>query len=235
MNYLATAISDQGNKGNINQDALFVRNKITHLGDVCIAAVCDGMGGLSEGEEASGHVIRRLSEWFVYNVGGIKRFDKLMYYAEKELKHISDEIMEYGNKKGFIIGTTATILIMAGKYYGIIHVGDSRVYRIQRHLLANIKQLTTDQSVNDYVLTQSVGCAKIVPEIIRGKLARGDVFLLCSDGFRHKNMLEDLRKGFKSSNLKAEDDMEGLLRTYIDRARKLGEQDDISALAVKVI
>lgn len=235
MNYLAAAVSDQGSKGNINQDALLVRNKITNLGDVCIAAVCDGMGGLSKGEEASGHVVRRLSDWFMYHSGGIHRFDKFVYYIEKELYLISDEIMDYGRKNGFVIGTTTTVLVMAGKRFAIIHVGDSRAYKINRHFMIKARQLTTDQSVNDYMLTQSVGCARIIPEIIRGKVERGDIFLLCSDGFRHKNTLVDLRKGFDPAKIKDEAGIEGTIRIYIDRARKLGEKDDISALALKVI
>lgn len=235
MSYLAAAISDQGSKGNVNQDAILVKNRITSLGEVCIAVVCDGMGGLSKGEEASGHVIRRLNDWFTYHGGGIRRFDKMVYLAEKELHLISDEIMEYGRKNGFVIGTTTTLLLLAGRQFAIIHVGDSRAYKLQRGVTARVRQLTTDQSVNDCMLTQSVGCARIAPEIIRGKVERGDVFLLCSDGFRHKNTLSDLKKGFASSLIKDENQIEGMIRVYIDRARKLGETDDISALVLKVV
>lgn len=52
MNYIAAAVSDMGSKREINQDALMIKNRITHLGNVCLCVICDGMGGLAQGEVA---------------------------------------------------------------------------------------------------------------------------------------------------------------------------------------
>lgn len=236
MNYIAAAISDMGSKREINQDALMIKNKMTHMGNVCLCVICDGMGGLSQGEVASSHVIKRISEWFLYRTGGIRRFDKMIYYLQMELQDISAEILQYGRKHGFAVGTTTTILIISEKQFAIVHVGDTRVYRITKGISVRIRQMTTDQSVNDYMLTQSVGTnTRIVPEIIRGKAERNDLFLLCTDGFRHKNNLGNLRKGFNPQEIRETADLEKKLRIYADRARCLGETDDITALAVKLI
>ncbi|MDD6573246.1 MAG: serine/threonine-protein phosphatase [Thermoflexaceae bacterium] len=236
MNYIAAAVSDMGSKREINQDALMIKNRITHLGNVCLCVICDGMGGLAQGEVASTHVIKRISDWFLYRAGGIRRFDKMIFCLERELQDISMEILEYGRKQGFAVGTTATILLVAGRQYAIIHVGDTRVYRISKGLSVHIRQMTKDQSVNDYMLTQSVGTGtRIVPEIIRGRTEKNEIFLLCTDGFRHKNQPSHLKKGFNPQEIKETADLERKLRIYVDRARKLGETDDITALAMKLI
>lgn len=236
MNYLAGAITNQGSKKEVNQDALMVRNRITNLGNVCMCVICDGMGGLAEGEVASSHVIRRLSEWFTNKIGGIRRFDKLVYYLQREIYSISEEIMKYGRKQEFVIGTTATVLMMAGQKYAIVHVGDTRVYHISQGVVLKMKQLTTDHSVDEYMLTQSLGMGgRIFPEVIRGKIKKQDMFLMCTDGFRHKNSLNDLKKGLKPQNFNNSEEISKELRIYAERARRLGEQDDITAMVIKII
>ncbi len=236
MNYIAAAISDQGTKREVNQDALMIRNKITELGNTCICVICDGMGGLSEGEVASAHVIRRISDWFMYKTGVVKRFDKLVFYLEKELNEVSKELMSYGRNHGFVIGTTATILLIAGGRFAIIHVGDTRVYEVSKGIGVKLRQKTTDQSVGDYMLTQSVGATEyLTPQVIWGKVKKGEVFLLCTDGFRHKNQPWELRKGFNPAEIKDVKALEKKLRIFVDRARKLGETDDISVMGIKVV
>ncbi len=236
MNYIAAAISDQGTKREVNQDALMIRNKITGLGNTCICVVCDGMGGLTQGEVASAHVIRRISDWFMYKTGSIKRFDKFVFYLERELIDASRELMTYGRNCGFVIGTTTTILLMAGQRFAIIHVGDTRVYEVSGGICVRIKQKTTDQSVNDYMLTQSVGATEcLAPQVIFGRLKRDKLFLLCTDGFRHKNQPWELRKGFNPAEIKDIKSLEKKLRIFVDRARKLGETDDISVMGIKVV
>lgn len=43
---------------------MLVRSAMTKEGEILLAAVCDGMGGLEKGEVASGEVIRALARWF---------------------------------------------------------------------------------------------------------------------------------------------------------------------------
>ncbi len=233
MNYIAAAISEEGNRKTVNQDALMIKSRMTALGNICMGVICDGMGGLTEGEVASAHVIKRLSEWFYLQTGAMKRFDKMLFYLERELHHISGEILEYGRTGGFAVGTTATVFLTTGKQFGILHVGDTRVYRITKKYGVHVSQLTNDHSVNDYMLTQSVGAVEtIVPDVIRGRIQRNELFLLCTDGFRHKNSPADLKRGLNPEGIRNGNDLEKKLRVYVDRARGLGENDDISVLAI---
>lgn len=61
MNYLATADTDIGISKEINQDSILVKHADSEMGEIVLAVVCDGMGGLSKGELASATVIRQLT------------------------------------------------------------------------------------------------------------------------------------------------------------------------------
>lgn len=50
MKLLSAVCSDRGIKKKINQDSLLVRSAMTKEGEILLAAVCDGMGGLEKGK-----------------------------------------------------------------------------------------------------------------------------------------------------------------------------------------
>ena len=47
-----------------NEDSLVLQQVETRVGTVTLAAVCDGVGGLKEGETASGYMAEMLIVWF---------------------------------------------------------------------------------------------------------------------------------------------------------------------------
>ena len=64
MRYTVVAETDIGIRKNINQDSVLVKHAETELGEILLAVVCDGMGGLDKGELASATVIRSFATWF---------------------------------------------------------------------------------------------------------------------------------------------------------------------------
>ena len=64
MRFIATADTDIGIRKNTNQDSCLIKHASTDIGEVLLAIVCDGMGGLAKGELASATVIRAFSDWF---------------------------------------------------------------------------------------------------------------------------------------------------------------------------
>ena len=64
MRYLTGVYWERGRRAMRNQDSVVLLQVLTARGRVLMAAVCDGMGGLEQGETASGYVTRRLQEWF---------------------------------------------------------------------------------------------------------------------------------------------------------------------------
>ena len=53
MNYLTATQTDIGTRKKTNQDSMIVMQAATDRGQVLLASVCDGMGGLAKGEVAS--------------------------------------------------------------------------------------------------------------------------------------------------------------------------------------
>lgn len=47
MGFLSVVHSDRGIKKNTNQDSVLIKEASTDYGDVMLAVVCDGMGGLA--------------------------------------------------------------------------------------------------------------------------------------------------------------------------------------------
>ncbi len=104
------------------------------------------------------------------------------------------------------MGCTAELLAFYDGGFILGHIGDSRTYRFRRRQL---EQLTEDhtlvqQQVNEglissenvrhhplrNVILRAVGLKKeLALDVLRGKTATGDLFLLCSDGLT--DMVED--------------------------------------------
>ena len=64
MRYTATADTDVGISKDTNQDSVLIKHATYPGGEVLMAIICDGMGGLSKGELASATVIRSFARWF---------------------------------------------------------------------------------------------------------------------------------------------------------------------------
>lgn len=58
MHYLAIADTDIGNVKQTNQDSVLIKHGETEKGEILLAVICDGMGGLEKGELASTKVFK---------------------------------------------------------------------------------------------------------------------------------------------------------------------------------
>ena len=63
--------------------------------------------------------------------------------AIQHLKSINEQLVQYGTKHGFKIGSTLTGILLWQNSYLIFHVGDSRAYLITDQ----VRQFTTDDSL----------------------------------------------------------------------------------------
>lgn len=119
-----------------NQDSIALHKIVTSYGEAVLALVCDGMGGMDEGETASGYVAERMSCWFYEELPlllerrvGMKGIARSI---ERKLFHLHIDLKEYGKRKGIVTGTTVSILLVAEQKYLICHLGDSAIFRIKR-------------------------------------------------------------------------------------------------------
>ena len=71
MNFIVSYNTDKGIRKLTNQDALLMKVSNTPNGRVGLFVVCDGMGGLEQGELASATVIRGLDKWYEEEFEGL--------------------------------------------------------------------------------------------------------------------------------------------------------------------
>lgn len=172
--------------------------------DYLTCAVCDGIGGIEAGEEASLAAVKQLKE----HDGPFLAGDMEEYYA-KANQHICQLIEE---RRGGQMGTTATVINIQGDSMTVGNIGDSRAY-LFRSEDGKLERLTKDQtraqqlidagvftkeemaeSRQNHILSQYLGVPAdefiIEPEVIRGiKVQQEDIILLCSDGLT--DMIKD--------------------------------------------
>lgn len=252
MRFSATADTDIGISKNTNQDSLLVKHAKTDIGEVLMAIVCDGMGGLSKGELASATVIRAFSDWFDNELPFELENTDMQIIGSKwslMLKDLNVKISEYGDEIGSSLGTTFSGILFIEDKYVLVHVGDSRIY----HIGSSLNQLTTDQTFvareisrgnmtpeqaktdkRRNLLLQCVGASKVVePQIICGNTDKG-AYMLCSDGFRHEITEAEIYESLNPVNLMNKEAMHSNVKYLIEQNKQRHERDNISVILVKV-
>ena len=84
-------------------------------------------------------------------------------------------------------------------------------------------------------LLQCIGAGgDVVPDFTEGICAPGDLFLLCSDGFRHKLDKEEIYRRFRPEKMTSERAMQKAIRSGIEEIKKRKERDNITAMLVRL-
>lgn len=237
MDYLTGVYWCRGRVAPVNQDALLLQQVLTRRGRVLMAAVCDGMGGVSLGETAGAYVAESLQEWFytelLWMLDRKKRIWVICRSLDRLVWHLQQQMRLYGEREKISLGTTITGLVMWEKVWLVWHLGDSRAYRLGRD---RIEQLTTDHAHGAGKLTKCVGSfGHFVPEHKIGVPGCGEGFLLCSDGFRRRMEERELWDVLEPARLREEAQIERRLQEIGEACMKRGERDNLSAVYVKVV
>lgn len=245
MKYLSSVYWERGSAATGNQDSLVLLQVLTARGRVLMAAVCDGMGGLEQGEMASGYVTERLQEWFYESLLRAIQKKKAFWIIRRSLDrlvyHMQEQLSQYAKQEELRLGTTMTVLILWEKTYLIWHLGDSRVYR----LCASSKRgrgktdlvcMTTDHVRGRNQLTKCVGSFGYKrPDFRMGTFGKGQAMLLCSDGFRHFITEDELADVLRPETITEEAQVSRRLREIGEACMKRGERDNLSAIYVKAV
>lgn len=252
MHFVFTADTDIGTTKDTNQDSMLVKHSSYYAGEVLMAIVCDGMGGLAKGELASATVIRAFAEWFDKELPYELENPDLNVIAGKwslMLKDLNVKILEYGQQNRITMGTTFTGILFVGDKYLITHVGDTRVYYIGN----GIEQLTSDQTFvareirkgtmtleqaksdkRRNMLLQCIGASETLePETNVGKASKG-AYMLCSDGFRHEISDKEIYESLNPMNFVNKEAMHSNAKYLIELVKQRNEKDNISVILVKV-
>jgi serine/threonine protein phosphatase PrpC len=253
MGFIGAYHTDTGIKKKTNQDALLLMEATSPSGPVIFAVICDGMGGLAEGEIASSTVCVAFQQWFLEKLPALVKAgypeDSVKTSWEELILSLNARILDYSDLHHISLGTTLVALLLTNERYFIINVGDSRVYQLSDSLY----QLTKDQTVvqrevdlgmitreeaerdpRANVLLQCIGASGIVePEFIAGTTAREAVYLLCSDGYRHQVQPKEFWDHLNPQMIKDEKQLTNNIVYLTDLNKHRRESDNISAIAIK--
>jgi len=238
---LHAARTDVGMIRSGNEDNFFVAARGNHG----LFIVADGMGGHAAGEVASEMAVQTIEQ----ELDSLKTMDsttadKLSNALRKANRNIHERTMTEVDKQG--MGTTASVLLIWDSKYLIGQVGDSRVYLLRDGALTQLTKdhsyvqeqvdagfLTPEQArYHPYsnVITRCVGASPDVePDIYRGEVSVGDLFLVASDGLT--SMVDDRRLQML---LMSRAEPERKVLALISEANGRGGLDNITAIVVQI-
>lgn len=226
--------SHAGNTRKNNQDAIFLRHIEQNGQYFALGAVCDGIGGLEQGELASALIIDEVTQWFqtVTAWVDILTVDSAILFAHLKdgVEIWNEKLYEYCQQEDIRMGTTMSLIMIVRDRYYIVHVGDSRIYRYHEIL----EQLTVDACVarmqngrvKNYLDNYMGKTKELWFQALEGNIVPGDLFLFCSDGLYHRMLETDLKEIYHENRKKQDlsESCERLACVMMDR----GERDNIS-------
>ncbi len=242
LSLVASGVTDVGPKSH-NEDSWLVES--TRDGGQLLM-VCDGMGGMGRGDEASQVAIRVLADRLIDNsdpaydavLSGIRR-------ADEKLKELIEK-----DTSGKTPGTTAALAYVQQGRVTIGWVGDSTVMlvregevhtqnRSHRVVQKLIEQgLMTEESARDSpmgrLLERSLGGRNddelVKPGLLeRWSLMEGDYIVLCSDGLTDSIPVQDIPE------MLVGDDVQQLADRLLQEAKERGLVDNTTVIVAKAV
>ncbi len=235
MKIISGVYWDKG-KRSVNQDSISLQQVMTSRGRVCLALISDGIGGLTEGENASGYIAEQLTEKFYRQTISLIAKGKGRKTVERSLlrcfQEVCEELKRYATEREIKLGATVSLLLIWKRKYLICHLGDSRIYRC---MAGKQVLLTTDHSDGRNGLTRCLGSFPFQkPDIYSGRMIRKTGFLLCSDGFYRRMGSEELQM-LSPKEISGEVQIEKRLHEIGGAGLARGETDNMSAVYIMVL
>lgn len=237
-----------------NQDSAFADRIRIHKDKSFFGIVCDGMGGLSEGEYASRTVVNLFADWYADDFKKIADsadlFEEIRIQWSELMSKARDAFVNREETTHSSMGTTlSALLIVGGKYYAA-QVGDSRIYLYRD---GSAVQITSDHSYvaelaekglmtfdeanvapNKNILTRCIGnMCEFSPDFYSGDVLAGDCFSISSDGFHGGIIASEMNRILKDIFLSNGRKMRHSLDEKVSEKMKMGEKDNITAICVK--
>ncbi|NEO07980.1 MULTISPECIES: serine/threonine phosphatase [unclassified Moorena] len=216
--------------------------------------LCDGMGGHAAGEVASSMAVEVLQNYFKQNwqdeFPTEDSLRKSVYVTNQAIFDINQQNARSGSGR---MGTTLVMMLIQNTKVGIVHVGDSRVYRLTRK--RGLEQITIDHEVGQreiqhgvdpelaysrpdaYQLTQALGPRSeqfLNPDVQFIDIAEDTIFLLCSDGLSDNDLLENHWQTHLAPLLSSRASLDQGLANLIELANEHNGHDNITLILVRV-
>ncbi|MFY9894525.1 MAG: protein kinase [Xanthobacteraceae bacterium] len=196
-----------------------------------VAAIADGIGGAKGGRVAAETAVRGFLDGFC----DLPETMEVRRAAARVLDALNGWIYSQAQRDSKLagMGCTFTALVLRGRVAHVLHVGDTRAYRLSGDRLTC---LTTDHVRDDgtgrsHVLTRALGVEmELRLDYATQPMARHDRFLLCSDGvhgFLGARAIADILRERSAS--------EDTARALVTAALQSGSADNCTALVLDVV
>ena len=193
------------------------------------AAIADGIGSAKGGREAAETAVRGFLDglWDVPETMEVRRAGARILDSLNGWIHAQGR----GDPNLTGMGCTFTALVLRGRLAHLLHVGDTRAYRLSSDRLT---RLTTDHVRDDRgrspVLTRALGIeAELRLDYTSHPVALHDRFLLCTDGV-HGALVDEAIADI----LRVRSAPEDTSRTLVAAALEAGSTDNCTALVLDV-
>ena len=246
------AYSDIGIRRKANEDSYFLSPEA----DLMI--VCDGMGGQVAGGFASKIAVETIKD--VYYGIQKSQLQKILLDIELDLTDAAARLVaavrlanrrlnkiaaQFPKLRG--MGTTVVALSLDKTLATMVHVGDSRIFRISGK---DVLQLTEDHSwlnelieddeINEEqietfqeknVITRALGTSSTVRlDVHCEKYRRNDVYVLSTDGMHNSVPADDIYRIYRKQHYS----VESFTKALIEKAKKRDGSDNITVSVAKM-
>ena len=203
----------------VNMDSLLLKSRTVAGTEVCLAAVCDGVGSLADGALSAQWAVQMLYNW----LENLEDAEEVGARLRDYVQTMNLAIRTKAQKQQAETACTLSCLLLWRQWYCLAHVGDSRIYLWEQGAL---RQLTQDQARRGR-LTQAMGHREHVTVFFQQGEQRGEQrFLLCSDGLYKRMEPETLGACMARLNRRS---LQKALRQLTEHVISQGERDNISA------
>ncbi|NJN23465.1 MAG: SpoIIE family protein phosphatase [Acaryochloridaceae cyanobacterium RL_2_7] len=219
-----------------------------------VFVLCDGIGGYEQGDVASSMATFRLAQdllghgypEFTADISlksSIYKVNQDIYQENQRLKQLGLGTM----------GTTAVAATLQDQEVSIVHIGDSRCYRIteskgleqltldhergQSHIAQGLSSQDAYAELDAYYLTQALGPApnnRIAPDVNHLTIQENSLFLLCTDGLSDNDLVESFWQSHLMPYVSAERSLNEGIQNLLDLALQKNGHDNITILLFRV-
>lgn len=213
-----------------------------------VIAVADGMGGHAGGEVASAVAINTLSEISEIFTNVEIDPDSASDLYLNSIHSIDNQLRTVASEKPDLagMGTTLTALYISGVEVSLLHIGDSRAYRLRGN---NFEQLSADHTVLNELLSKGLisetealvhpqrsmltqalmGEGNLEPSLHIFEVIAQDRFLLCSDGLSGVLSDKEIKSLLKGKSAEA------AVTALIDATIANGAPDNVTVIVADVV
>lgn len=196
-----------------------------------VAAIADGIGGAKGGRVAAEIAVRGFLDGFCdlpetveVRRAAARIVDSLNGWLYSQARH-DPELTR--------MGCTFTALVLRGRVVHLLHVGDTRAYRLRGDRLVRLTadHVREDAGGKSHVITRALGVeTEVRLDYASQPVALHDRFLLCSDGV-HGSLADETIADTLRERSAPGDTARALVKTALD----FGSTDNCTALVLDVV